>query len=197
MSPPPTSGGRWRLALGVLAFAVLAPISLVGLPFAGLLVAARPRTKGEWLAALLAGGGSGALLLTPASGLLDAFTRAWTVLVTVAFAASAVLRPARFWSLALRACLYAAAGVTVVGRLVAGPGMWNAVQWDATRGASSLVRQLVELAPPIYPLFEPAVRVLARGWPVWLLLETLAGLALAWQGHAVIARTPLGVVVNH
>src|SRR6266571_1724279 len=50
------------LALGVLAFAVLAPISLVGLPFAGLLVAAQKRTKGEWLAALLAGGGSGALL---------------------------------------------------------------------------------------------------------------------------------------
>src|SRR5207253_8703015 len=39
---------RWRLAVGVLLFAALAPLSLVALPLAALLVAARPATRGEW-----------------------------------------------------------------------------------------------------------------------------------------------------
>src|SRR2546430_11488514 len=47
---------RWRLAVGVLLFAALAPLSLVALPLAALLVAARPATRGEWLAVALAGG---------------------------------------------------------------------------------------------------------------------------------------------
>src|SRR5216110_2305628 len=46
--------------------------------------------------------------------LFDALTRAWIVLVTVAFAAGARLSRKGFWPLALRACLYAAAGVTVL-----------------------------------------------------------------------------------
>src|SRR2546422_5369079 len=41
-----------------------------------------------------------------------------------------------------------------------------------------------------YPVFEPAVRLLAA-WPLWLVVESLVGLALAWRSHAVIARTPL------
>src|SRR2546426_6251030 len=45
--------------------------------------------------------------------------------VSIAFAASAAVRPATFWSLALRACLYAAAGVAVLGRAIAGPPVWN------------------------------------------------------------------------
>src|SRR2546426_9102158 len=86
--------------------------------------------------------------------------------VSIAFAASAAVRPATFWSLALRACLYAAAGVAVLGRAIAGPPVWNEVQWDATRAASAVARQVVERAPPLYPLFEPAVRAFAVGWPL-------------------------------
>ncbi len=192
--PAAGHGGRWSLALGVLAFASVAPVSLVGLPFAALLVASRPTTRAEWLAAALAGGPSVALLLAPPAeaGVLDALTRAWVVLVTLAFAGSAAVRRAGFWPLALRACLYAAAGVAVLGRVVAGPALWNVVQWAATRGASGAMRRVVELAPPTYPAFEPAVRLLAIGWPAWLVLETLAGLALAWRGHALVARRPLG-----
>jgi len=171
---------------------LLAPASLVGLPFAALLVAARPRTRREWLATSLALGLAVASLLAPAAGLLDALVRAWIVLVSIAFAASAAVRPATFWSLALRACLYATAGVAVLGRAIAGPPVWNEVQWDATRAASAVARQVVERAPPLYPLFEPAVRAFAVGWPLWLLLVTLAGLALAWQGHALVAARPSG-----
>jgi len=171
---------------------LLAPASLVGLPFTALLVAARPGTRGEWLAAALALGLCAASLLAPAAGVFDGLVRAWSVLVSVAFAAGAVVRPATFWALALRACLYAAAGLAVLGRAVAGPWVWSEVQWDVTRAASAVARRVVERAPPVYPLFEPAVRVFTVGWPLWLLLVTLAGLALAWQGHALVARTPLG-----
>ena len=193
--PPPATGWgrRWSLALGVLAFAIVAPPSLVGLPFAALVVAARPATPGEWLAAALAGGLSTALLLTPETGVLDGLTRAWIVLVSVAFAGHATVRPVGFWPLALRACLYAAAGVAVLGAVVgAGPTLWGEVRWEATRGASGAARRVVEIAPPLYPAFEPTVRLVAVGWPLWLLLETLAGLALAWRGHALVARNPFG-----
>src|SRR5213080_2838547 len=147
----------------------------------------RRLTVGRWLAAV-------ALLLGPAGGLLDALDRAWIVLVSVAFAAGAAVRPipgARFWPLALRACLYTAAGVAILGRLTVGSAVWQEIQWEATRDAGGAVRRVVELAPGLYPAFELAVRVLAGGWPVWLVLETLVALALAWRGHAAIARTPL------
>jgi hypothetical protein len=181
----------------VLLFAALAPASLVALPLAALLVAARPGTRGEWLAVVLASGAGMALLTTPERGLFDALSRAWVVLVTVAFVAGAKLRPAGFWPLALRACLYAATGVALLGRAAAGPTVWTEVQWEATRGASRAVRYVVEVAPGLYPAFEPAVRLLAA-WPLWLVVESLAGLALAWRGHALIARTPLSASgLNH
>jgi hypothetical protein len=182
----------------VLLFAALAPVSLVALPLAALLVVARPRTRAEWLAVALAGGAGVAVLAGPEHGVFDGLSRAWIVLLTVAFAAGARLSPAGFWPLALRACLYAAAGVTVlVGRAAAGPAVWTEVQWEATRSASRVVRYVIEVAPGLYPAFEPAVRVLAA-WPLWLVVESLAGLALAWRGHTLIARTPLSAAgVNH
>ncbi|HEX4628168.1 MAG TPA: hypothetical protein VH137_05190 [Gemmatimonadales bacterium] len=189
---PPGTGRRWRWAFGVLVFAAVAPLSLFGLPFAALLIAARPTTRREWLAAALAGGVSIALLVTPETGLRDAVTRAWIVLVSVAFGAWATVRPAGFWALAWRAGLYAAAGVAVLANVVGGPAVWTEVHWEATRAASSVVRRVVEVVPPLYPAFEPTVRLLAGGWPVGLVLETLAGLALAWWGHTLVARTPLG-----
>src|SRR2546427_796175 len=94
---------RWRLAAGVLLFAALAPVSLVALPLAALLVAARPGTRGEWVTVALAGGAGVALLAAPEQGVFDAVSRSWIVLVTVAFVAGAKLRPTGFWPLALRA----------------------------------------------------------------------------------------------
>ena len=68
--------------------------------------------------------------------------------------------------------------------------MWAELQWEATRGASRTLRYIVEVAPGLYPAFEPAVRLFAA-WPLWLVVESLAGLGLAWRGHALIARPPL------
>jgi hypothetical protein len=182
----------------VLVFAALAPVSLVALPLAGLLVAAQPRTRGEWVTVALAGGAGLALLAAPEHGVFDAVSRTWIVLVTVAFAAGAKLSRTGFWPLALRACLYAAAGVVVlVARTQAGQALWTEVQWEATRDASRAMRYVVEVAPGLYPAFEPAVRMLAA-WPLWLVVESLVGLALAWRGHALIARTPFSAAgLNH
>ena len=167
-------------------------MSLVALPFAALLIATRPGSWREWLIAGLAGGLAAALLLAPEQGLLDGVSRAWIVLVSVAFAAGAKLRPGRFWPLALRACLYAATAVVVLARAAAGPDVWRVVEWEATRDASRAVRYVIEVAPPLYPIFEPAVRLAAASWPLWLLLATLAGLALAWRGRALVAGTAPG-----
>jgi hypothetical protein len=166
----------------------------VALPFAGLVAAARPGSRREWLAVALAGGAGIAVLGRPEAGLLDALGRAWSVLVAVAFAVGATWRRRRFWPLALRACLYTAAGVALLGRVTAGPAVWQEVQWEATRSASGVVRRVIEVVPGLYPAFEPSVRLLADGWPVWLLLETLIGLALAWHGYARFARRPLDPV---
>ena len=182
----------------------MAPVSFVALPFAGLLIMARPRSRGEWLAAAVSGGAGIALLAVRGQGSLDALSRGWIVLVTLAFVVGAKLRPPVFWPLALRACLYAAVGLLLLVNLRAAAGggvggaVWREVQWEATRGASRVARYVVEVVPGLYPAFEPAVRLLAV-WPLWLVLETLAGLALAWRAHGLIARTPLSqvAVLNH
>ena len=158
----------------------------MALSFAALRVAARPGSRGEWAVLGIAGAAGVALLLGPVTGLLGALDRAWIVLVSVAFAAAAAARPAGagFWPLALRACLYTAAGVAVLGPLTVGRSVWQEAQWEATRDAGVAVRRVIELAPGLYPAFELTVRLLAGGWPVWLVLETLVALGLAWRGHA-------------
>src|SRR2546422_8837109 len=75
---------RWRLAAGVLLFGALAPVSLVALPLAALLVAARPGTRGEWVTVALAGCAGGPLLAAPDQGAFDTLVRSWTGVVTVA-----------------------------------------------------------------------------------------------------------------
>ena len=162
------------------------------MPFAGLVAAGRPASTREWLAAGLAGALGAALLLAPERGLLEGVMRAWIVLVTAAFVMGARLRAAGFWRLAARACLYAAAGLAILAPAAAGPTVWRQIQWEATRDASRSMRLAVEVAPGLYPAFEPVVRLVADGWPVWLVLVTLAGLALAWRGREAVH----GVVVN-
>jgi len=130
----------------------------------------------------------------------DAVSRAWIVLVTVAFAAGAKLRPPGFWPLALRACLYWPPPRDVlVARSKAGPALWTEVQWERRRGtpAASSIRGRWSPRPACTRPSSPVVRLLAA-WPLWLVVESLVGLALAGAGHALIARTPLSAAgLNH
>src|SRR6201984_1630746 len=50
----------------------------------------------------------------------------------------------------------------------------------------------VSRRPEAFQFFAPAVRFLAETVPAMLVLQACAGLALAWQGHQLLASHPLG-----
>src|SRR2546425_3132376 len=187
-------GGRWRLILGTAAFAAWAGPSLVGLPLAGLLVAARPRSAAEWSAAVGVGLVSLGLLLLPATDLLTGFVRAYTVLLAAAFVAVTLFASAHESLLqrAVRAGLIAGVAAVALASLSLGSSVWDALHWEARRQASATMRVMVELAPQAFTVYEPVVRFVSDTVPATLALQTLAGLALAWQWHRRVARNPLG-----
>lgn len=193
---PERDGGRWRLIVGTMVFVAWAPASLVGLPFAGLLLAARPRTAGEWRAAGAVGLASLVLLGLPGGDLLTGFVRAYTVLVSAAFVTLArFARGGGHWSflpLAVRASLVAGAAAVALAARVLGGSVWGALHWEATRAASATMRLLVEIWPQAFVAFDPVVRLASDTVPASLALQTLAGLALAWGWHGRLARQPLG-----
>ena len=76
--------------------------------------------------------------------------------------------------------------------LVWGPSGWGALAWQATREAGLAMRFVVERRPDAFALYEPVVRFISVTTPGMLALQTLAGLALAWQWHVHLARAPLG-----
>jgi predicted membrane protein DUF2232 len=183
---------RWRLLLGVIAFAVWAPPSLAGLPCAALLLAAPDRSPRTRLIAAAIGAVSALLLVLPGGGRLGAVLSAYTLLVTAAFVAGAALWPAGFLRQALRATLAAGAGTALLVSLVWGTSGWGALAWQATREAGLAMRFVVERRPDAFALYEPVVRFISITTPGMLALQTLAGLALAWQWHAHLAGAPLG-----
>ncbi len=183
---------RWRLVLGVIAFAAWAPFSLAGLPCAALLLVAPDRSTRTRAAAAAIGAVSALLLVVPGGGRLGAAISAYTVLVTAAFGVGVLLRPAAFFRQALRAMLAAAAGTALLVLLVWGPSGWGALAWEATRQTALMMRFLVEFRPEWFAVYEPVVRFVSTTTPGMLALQTLAGLALAWQWHVHLAAAPLG-----
>jgi len=191
---PGGEGRRWRLLLGTAAFAAWAPPSLVGLPLAGLVLATRPRSTMEWGAATGVGVLSVGLLLLPASDFLTGFVRAYTVLVAAAFVAVALLGPSQEPVLrrAIRAGLIAGVAAVALASVQLGGSVWDALHWEARRQASAAMRVWVEIEPRTFAVYEPVVRFVSDTLPATLALQTLAGLALAWQWHRRVARNPLG-----
>jgi hypothetical protein len=177
--------------LGVIAFAVWAPPSLVGLPCAALLAAAPDRSPRTRIAAALLGVTSLALLALP-GGRLAAAIAAYTVLMTAAFVTGAALAPTTFLRQALRAVCWAGALTALLVYVVWGAHAWGALAWEATREAGLTMRFVVELRPEAITLYEPVVRFVSATTPGMLALQSLAGLALAWQWHVQLAAQPLG-----
>jgi hypothetical protein len=187
----PAGGGRWRLVVGVIAFALWAPPSLVGLPCAALLAVAPDRSARTRISATLLGATSLALLALP-GGRLAGVIAAYTVLVTAAFVAATLLAPAGFLRQALRAVGAGGAATALLVQLVWGSSGWGALAWEATRDAGRTMRFIVELRPDAFTLYEPVVRFVSATTPGMLALQSLAGLALAWQWHVHLAAQPLG-----
>jgi hypothetical protein len=179
-----------------MAFLLWAHPSLVGLPCAALLLLA-PRADGtahaRWLRPLGTALGivSVALLVVTAgdgSG-LAAVTSAYIVLVSAAFVCLVLLRPPPRDPLlryAVRAILYGGLATAVLIQAAWGAEAWGMLAWEATRQTSIALRSVVEVAPPdiapqAFAIYEPLVRFLSATWPGMLVLQTLAGFALAWQ----------------
>jgi len=54
------------------------------------------------------------------------------------------------------------------------------------------MRLVVEFQPEAFSLYEPVVRFVSTTAPGMLALQSLAGLALAWQWHGQLTSQPLG-----
>src|SRR5881396_940890 len=199
-----TKPSWWRLLLALVAFVFWAPASLVGLPCAALLIlapASDPPSGGGWsqpIAGILGavsvallvigGGGSG-------GGRLAAVTSAYIVLTTAAFVSLVLLRPDAILRQALRSVVAAGVACALLIQVMWGSEAWRGLAWEATRQASSAMRTIVEVAPDAFPIYEPMVRFMSLTWPGMLALQTLAGLALAWQLHLRLATAGSGVRV--
>lgn len=187
----------WRLSLALIAFVLWAHPSLVGLPFAALLLlaprggAGNPSDRSAWsqpLAGLIGAMSLALLVLTGGSGgRLAAVTSAYIVLVTAAFVSVVLLRPQPILRQALRALVAGGLATAVLIQAVWGSDAWGALAWEARRDASITMRSIVEVAPDAFTIYEPMVRFVSLTWPGMLTLQTLAGLALAWQLHLRLA----------
>jgi len=164
--------------------------SLVGLPCAVLLILA-PGGGSTWRQPIAAMIGAVSLALLVVSGgsgsRLAAAQSAYIVLATGAFVSFVLLEPAPILRQAFRAIVAAGLGSAVLIQAIWGSEAWGALGWEATRQASITMRTIVEVAPDTFPIYEPMVRFVSLTWPGMLALQTLAGLALAWQLYGRVA----------
>jgi len=188
-----------RLTLALVAFVLWAHPSLVGLPLAALLVAApgRDRSGRAGRALPLAGliGAASLTLLVLGTGdgsRLTAVTAAYITLVTAAFVCGVLLRGGPFLREAFWAMGAAAVATAFLIQVLWGTDGWGQLAWEATRQAGLTMRYIVERVPDAFNAYEPVVRVVALTWPGILALQTLAGLAIAWQLHQRITSAALG-----
>ena len=181
--------------MALLLFLVWAHPSLVGLPCAALLIIApgSPSARGNWSQpvglALLGAVSVALLVLSGGDGRLGAATSAYIVLASGAFVSLVLLRPDTILRQALRSIALAGAATAVLIQAIWGTAGWGALAWEITRGTSLTMRMIVEAAPDAFPLYESMVRFISMTWPAMLALQTLAGLALAWELHRRIGAS--------
>ena len=171
----------------------------MGLPCAALLIIAPgPGTKAAWsqpIAGLIAAVSAALLVVSGGNGSrLGAATSAYIVLATGAFVSLVLLRPDTILRQALRSIALGGAATAVLIQGIWGSSAWGALAWEATRDASLTMRGIVEVAPDAFPIYEPMVRFISMTWPGMLALQTLAGLALAWQLYRRVATSATGEV---
>lgn len=173
--------------------------SLVGLPCAALLFiapGARAQDRPGWSQPIagMIGAVSLALLVVSANtgSRLAAVTSAYIVLATAAFVSFMLLAPRPIMQQALRSIVAAGIATALLIQLLWAPAFlrfdaWSSLGWEATRMASITMRSIVEVAPEAFAIYEPMVRFVSITWPGMLALQTLAGLALAWQLYLRLA----------
>lgn len=184
-----------------MAFLLWAPAGLLGLPLALLLALGTDR-PGRMLPLAGALGVASIGLMVLATGdqagagggpnRLAAATNAYVVLVTAGFLGVVLLRPAPLLHQAFRALLAGGAATALLVQVIWGVDGWRALAWQATRDAGLAMRFVVERTPSAFTAYEPVVRFVSLMTPGMLILQTFAGLGLAWSWHQRLAAQPLG-----
>lgn len=163
----------------------LAPAFVLG-PLAGLLLMSRPRTSREWIWIVVAVGSSLAWLAQHGS-LAGQISRASAVLITGAYIALTLWKPAAGWSRAVAATGLASVALAVLI-------VWTDVSVaDWQRTAANGLQTLAAAVPALYRAQVPAViRVLGSLAPAFLALFSIVGVQLAWAWHCRLAERPVG-----
>lgn len=170
----------------------------MGLPCAALLIIAAPGPgrRNAWsqpLAGIIGAVSAALLVVSGGNGSrLGAATSAYIVLASGAFVSLVLLRPDAILRQALRSIGLAGLATAILIQLIWGSSGWGALAWEATRQASTTMGGIVRVWPDAYLAYEPTVRFISMTWPGVLALQTLAGLALAWQLYRRVTHSGVG-----
>jgi hypothetical protein len=208
-------GGLGRLALAALAFEVLAPtilldavapVALVAVPLAALLVVSRPRSPAETFFTGLALGVAVWWLVRP-GGLSVQVLKAGAVMAATVFVIGSVRTRASFTTRVLVAVTTAAVGASAL--LVALGSSWAELRWwvehrigPAVRSASTMWGLLLGsdgaqgAAARLETGFTTMVHVTADFYPAIAAIEIAIGLALATAMYHRVARNPRGLPLS-
>lgn len=170
----------------LVGYLVVAPAAFVLGPLAGLLVLSEPRTVREWAWLVVALTASGAWLAQQGNQTAQV-VRAAAVLLTGAYVALAIWRPAPGWRRTALTILIAGAALNI---LMEHAGIaWS----DLQPHVAHQVRAIAQWAPGGYgaQVVASAERSVAL-FPAFLAVIGGAGTRLAWTWHCRLAEEPIG-----
>lgn len=204
------AGGLGRVLFASLAFAAFAPVGMLALPLAGLLLASRPAARRERIALALTAAFGLWWLMLPGT-IADQVVRAATLLAAATFVLATRYSRSTVTHRALLALVTTTAGLTALFVIRGWP--WGAVQWWverrtsfgarvvlgrlwATAGSGSGDRGAANLPADLERWLESGIRLLADQYAAILALQLLAGLVLATMLYHRISRAPVGLPVG-
>ncbi|HEY2825740.1 MAG TPA: DUF2232 domain-containing protein [Gemmatimonadales bacterium] len=183
-----------RAVVGVVLYCFFAPAALLALPLAALLLASRPRTRGDAFLAIVAGGFSLWWLWQPGD-LADQVLRAAAVMGTAAFVLTAL---ATQWSVTHRAVVAIGAAASAVAAWLAVVGRtWWELGWSVAHRAGFAARQSLSVVYGVMSrdgqptpgaaqwlkqagtMMDTTVQLMSAYYPATVALQMLAGFALA------------------
>lgn len=196
----------WRLVLAVVVYAFFAPVGMVAVPLAALLLLSRPASRNE-LFTLLAAVGFGVWWLLQPGTIADQVVRAGTLVAATAFALTTRYTRGTVTHRVLLAVMAAACSLAL-WFLVRG-WSWSAVSWWVERRASFGTRLMMgrawsaegrpssasgsQVAGDLERWMEEGVRILAENYGAILAVQLMVGLVLALVLYRRLSRSPWGV----
>ncbi|MDH3289410.1 MAG: DUF2232 domain-containing protein [Gemmatimonadota bacterium] len=199
-------GGLGHLIVGGIAFVLVAPLGLVAIPLAALLLVSHPRSTPEIVVAGTCAGFGLWWLMVPGE-LPDQVLRAGVISASALYVMATRWTQISFTHRALGAIAVTGAGIT--GLLAVLGSSWGELQWWVEFRAGQSARQLLGavsaagersriLAPTAAQIetFEQGLstmtRLVADFFPAISALQLLAGLLLATVAYARLVRQPVG-----